>query len=173
MPVRVRAAPRRFLRGSITDLTRGKRVPQLAQVAYVLRKLITHRRFMSCLMVMTESATRAATAVPLPVCREFESLHARQCHCCTSCTSVCCRRRFSYQLLATLQARCAQHVADDVCKLAQQCFKTKALYLVLLPSSATLTDRVAWPKAQQCRRLCFACRPAGPGASPTMLYSLR
>ena len=118
-------------------------------------------------MVLSESAARAAAAVPLPICRHFQSLHARQCHCCVSCMSLCCRCRFSYQLLAPIQACCAQHVADDVCKLAQ------LLYPVLLPSSATLTDRVASPKAHKCRLVGFVCSAAGPGASPTMLYSLR
>ena len=57
--------------GSIADLIRGKWVPRRAQVAYVLRELITRSRFMSWLMVLSGSATRAAAAVPLPICRQF------------------------------------------------------------------------------------------------------
>ena len=86
----------------MADITRGKLAPQLAQTADSLRKLNTHMRFMSSLMAMTERATRAAPAVHLFGCREFESLHARQRCCCTSYMSLCCRRRFSYQLLTTV-----------------------------------------------------------------------
>lgn len=94
-------------------------------------------------------------AVPLHICRGIDSLRGRPCHCCTSCMSLCYWRRFSYQLAATAQALCTQQRAADVCKLAQQCFRTHPVYLVLLPSSATLSDHVASPKAQQSRHFCL------------------
>ena len=75
MPVRVRAAPCRFLRGSKADQTRGKLAPQLALWAALLHKPATHNAIRAGLMFVSESASRLSAAVKIALWPEFESLH--------------------------------------------------------------------------------------------------